>query len=117
MTHATLSSPWLDTAFEALAHPGRRVLLAFLRDEPREEVPVSSLIDCFEGTRSDCFNGRVAVTLYHTHLPKLDDSDIIEWDRDRDVVCYESAGFVEQCLSLVDRQTTDPPQNQSFTDD
>lgn len=70
----------LDDAFRALANPVRRRLLVALGERnPRadgaldvpEEVPV-------EGRSRE----ELHVELHHDHLPRLEEADLVRWDRD-----------------------------------
>lgn len=70
----------LDTAFETLAHPFRRRIVTELVDGGSR--PVEGFV------RS---SGRVdrrteEIALRHSHLPKLREDGVVEWDRDADVV-------------------------------
>lgn len=84
----------LTRIFGALSHRRRRYVVYYLRDEeeatvtelarivvaaergiPREEVPE----DALEPVKTD---------LVHTHLPKLEDFKITEYDPRSEAVCY-----------------------------
>jgi len=69
----------LDRMFEALRHPyRRRILLLVSEHNPRDEdeFNVEDL-----ATESDDLE-LLTTELYHVHLPKLAESEYIEWDED-----------------------------------
>lgn len=76
----------LHDVFTALAHPRRRYLLYTLVNE-RTEEPVPELaakIAAWEQDKrvtevSEDEQRRVHVSLYHSHIPKLTDLDILEY--------------------------------------
>lgn len=99
---ATPTDPWAaeptdglstDTAFELLAHHRRRRLLRCLReyDTPitladlADEVAIrehdASLADIPAETVK-----RVYLSLYHRHVPKLEDAGIVTYSQQRDAV-------------------------------
>lgn len=59
-----------DAAFEALSHPLRRQLLVSIADEVTVTL-TSSAADFSDGEQ---------VALYHSHLPKLIQMELVEWD-------------------------------------
>lgn len=86
-----MASP-LEDALEALSNVHRRRLLLELRDDnPRGEVPLSSL----ETTHGE----RLAIEMTHVHLPKLERSGYVEWDRETETV-HRGPQFEELDLLL-----------------
>lgn len=65
-----------DHAFRALSHPIRRRVLAMLvNDDPREPDAVASTeLDADELQRA-------TIALHHSHLPHLEGSGLVDWDR------------------------------------
>jgi hypothetical protein len=59
-----------DAAFEALSHPLRRQLLVSVADEGTVTL-TSSATD---------FSNDELVSIYHSHLPKLLQMELVEWD-------------------------------------
>ena len=59
-----------DTAFEALSHPLRRQLLVAVADDGTATL-ASSATD---------FSNDELVSIYHSHLPKLIQMELVEWD-------------------------------------
>ena len=99
-----------DQTFRLLQSERRRAVLRHLRREggtvrvhdvaeqvaAREhDTPVQAL--------TPAERERVSVSLYHSHLPKLDEAGVVEYDRDRDVVERTPlADRLDRFLSPVD---------------
>lgn len=65
----------LDEVFEVLSQSPRRCILTALANaNPREETEFAPQDFTRDEQRED-----VLARLHHTHLPKLDDADFIEW--------------------------------------
>ncbi len=60
----------MEDVFSALSDETRRQLLVQLQERPRLDVP------CDFGEQDS------EVAIVHLHLPKLDEADLIEWDRE-----------------------------------
>lgn len=98
-----------STAFSVLAHAHRRgVLYYFLK----QETGLGEL-DQICGFMSDNLTSvsadpeAIETALCHQHLPKLEDTGLIEYDLRSATVCYDGDPLVEQCLSLVSHQDFD----------
>lgn len=76
----------VDERFEALSNASRRRILLELLDRESLRIDAELL-----GDGDDAPPGRRA-TLYHVHLPKLDATEFVEWDRDEGVL-RRGAGF------------------------
>ncbi|MFC4550561.1 MULTISPECIES: DUF7344 domain-containing protein [Halorussus] len=100
----------IDAALDALADRRRRSLLAFVADRPsptsldalvehvadrdRSEVPTAGRL----GTDA---RERAEISLVHCHLPKLDATDVLDYDRDaRTVEPGENFLHVEPFLGV-----------------
>lgn len=98
MTDRTDGKPFetsgeLDVALELLGDETRRYLLYFLREN--EECSLDDLADVLTGweavrdehaTGTPAERSRLAVELYHKHLPKLDDAEVLAFDREAKVI-------------------------------
>ena len=78
-----------DTIFTALSHPGRRYILTYLlRSEGY--VTMTDLVDYVmeraHPVNSEAFRRRITVELTHTHLPKLDEEGLINYNMERQLV-------------------------------
>lgn len=105
----------LDDAFNILSNSRRRYILYYLytRGEPatidelagqiaawENEIPIESL--------DDTARRRVYVSLYQTHLPKLDDFGIADYDRDDGTVTLtERAEEIVRYLPVEEREQRD----------
>lgn len=99
----------LDEVFDVLANQRRRHVLHSLRDR---QLPVT-LIDLAKdvATREqETLNGdvppeevsRVHLALYHSHIPKLADANIVDYSRERDAVTLSvETDRVESLLDLA----------------
>ena len=95
----------LDHVYEALSHPRRRYLCYSLLE--RTEWSLMDLatkiaawehdIDEAETTEHQC--ERVYVALYHAHVPRLVDDDIIHFDERQEIIT--PAENAEQVLSAL----------------
>ena len=103
-------SPSPDEVFSVLADRRRRVIVASLLAGDNS-VPVDSLVadvmvttdvspDEASETRS-----QIAMKLQHVHLPKLETADLVEWDRDHEVVA--PTDHLAALESLVDTVSLD----------
>lgn len=74
--NSTTQSVDLNELFEVLSDQYRRRTLTELRDRSGESV------ECDPAALGGASDGseRVGLELHHTHLPKLADAGVIEWD-------------------------------------
>lgn len=92
----------VDAVFDALRHPHRRYVLYHLSDRS-EDASIAELAERIVDWEAERAGGsgrisrreRMVVALYHTHLPKLDELDLVEYDRERDRVtrCEGTTGI------------------------
>jgi DNA-binding transcriptional ArsR family regulator len=95
--------PELDELFEVLADGHRRHALAYLADTDDGVAAFSELI---EHVADDSAGGstdkeRVAVGLHHSHLPKLADASLVEYDPRSEVVRYRGGPVVSDWVELA----------------
>ncbi|NHN59142.1 MULTISPECIES: hypothetical protein [Halorussus] len=82
-----------DEVFEVLKSPRRRYALYYLRQEGGESE-LSDLTEQVAAWENETTPSalsteqrkRVYISLYQTHLPKLDEANIVEYDRDAGVI-------------------------------
>jgi hypothetical protein len=106
----------LDETFELLAHERRRRVITCLREhgtltladladeiaEREHDAPISKI------PKEDVLH--VYSSLWHTHVPKLAEAGVVEYDQDRDLVSLgDSVDQVAQFVSLgrAERERTD----------
>lgn len=69
----------IDQALSALSKTPRRcVLLALKEDSPRQQ----ETFETGEITPNTPESETIRIELYHRHLPRLDETDYIDWDED-----------------------------------
>lgn len=105
----------VDSVFAVLSNERRRLILEHLLSRQYERilstqspVPVPELVDHLVSVELNGHEGpdelrdRIVLSLNHIHLPKLADSNLIEFDSDRgEVAIRETAIAVEPHLALV----------------
>jgi len=115
----------LDIVFEILKNKRRRLVLRYVRREENETVDLGELAEHVAALENDksvaaLTSGerkRVYVGLYQCHLPKMDDADIVEFDRNRGTIKLgESADQLDEYLdSQSDEGTVWPRYYLSIT--
>lgn len=99
----------VDSAFEVLSHRYRRYAMVYLvRHTP--PVHLSQLASYIANTTTDGASHeeteQVYIELYHHHIPKLEDLDVIEFDRDqREVELATDPDLIEEYLEQIEGQT------------
>jgi DNA-binding transcriptional ArsR family regulator len=107
-----------DVAFDVLRNARRRYVLYFLREKsPRELGDLAERIAARENdTTVEGLSSKqrksVYTALYQTHLPKLADAGVIEYDRDRGVVWLADAA--DQLDPYLDARGTDGQWSRYF---
>ena len=106
MEHEGARELTADEAFELFTHPYRRRLLMTLLDHnPEDEAKIPEDL-----TTNDEELQEMLVGMTHTHLPRLEALDIIEWDREKNVVTRGRAfEELEPLLTLVDDHRDELP--------
>ncbi|MFC7044956.1 hypothetical protein ACFQH6_05520 [Halobacteriaceae archaeon GCM10025711] len=102
----------MDAAFRVLADRRRRYVLYHLRDEERVTTldALTESVTRWERTDGDADVDaeRIAVSLVHNHLPKLEENGAVEYDRRQgDVVTAERFDELVSILELVDEGDRD----------
>lgn len=96
-----------DTLLEHVANPRRRTILHRLRANGDDAVALDELTETIAtdgGTaqvRHAPGDTRAAVELHHTHLPKLADAGLIEYDQGKGTVRYLPNDRLEALLEFV----------------
>lgn len=86
----------IDELFDALRAERRRTVLSVLSDRERRmdlESLAEAVVAAEDGRAGEDAVQRTRVRLYHVHLPKLDDADLVAFDRDDCTVAAPEAGF------------------------
>lgn len=74
----------IDHSCDLLANPYRRCALYALRED--DSATVGELADAIVAADVTDARDRAIASLAHTHLPKLADYDVVDYDRDAGVV-------------------------------
>ncbi|MFC7131810.1 MULTISPECIES: DUF7344 domain-containing protein [Salinibaculum] len=102
-----------DKTFDALAHEQRRTLLLDILESNPQDAGVE--LPTGESAPTDA-ERRVWISMYHSHLPKLEDYGYIEWNRDaQEVVKGPQFEEIRPLLEWVDDQAELPGQNGQVT--
>ncbi|MFC6719358.1 hypothetical protein ACFQGT_03585 [Natrialbaceae archaeon GCM10025810] len=93
----------LNAILEVLAHHHRREIVRILAGDPNETASVRSLTERLlerERERTGVIPGRqgIETSLYHVHLPKLADAELVEYDPPRKTVRYRPNERVREIL-------------------
>lgn len=97
----------LDSCLQLVADRRRRRVIQQLRHENGRRTTVDDLVDRLHGDgtvfdddrRVD--RERIAIQLYHSSLPKLEDHGVVEHDRSSGTVRYRSNDLVEAVLDSL----------------
>jgi hypothetical protein len=82
----------MDTEFLVLAHPRRRYLLYTLAERPQWSLrELATKLAAWEFAIPEAAvtadeRDKVYVSLMHAHVPKLADHDIVDFDREREIL-------------------------------
>lgn len=97
----------IDACLRLLADRRRRGVIHHLRDEATAVTTVDDLTDRLHGTTSVSGSDRqrdreeLATELTHTHLPKLADYGVVEYDRRSGAVRYHADEQIEALLDSL----------------
>lgn len=101
----------IATSLDLLSHPHRRAIVRYLVQMQPEAVTHDDLLEYFadrtaNSARADVDQVRIATTLRHVHLPKLDDADVVEYDSNAETAHVDHAALMER-LEQVRLTVTD----------
>lgn len=105
-----------DTAFDLLSSSRRRFVLTYLRDEP-EPVALTEIAAAMAAAENDIPRAeldsqqrkRAYVSLYQTHIPRLEEDSVVTYDPDTGEVALQPAA--DELLRYIDA-TSGPPDGQ-----
>ena len=96
-----------ESLLELVVHPRRREILRHLQENADRAVTIDELTQtvAFDGgtitSRDDSRATAASVALHHTHLPKLADAGIIDYDSRRETVRYRGDDRLEALLAFI----------------
>lgn len=103
------TQPDLDVVFTLLSDRRRRIVLNGLRGAEEEWVPVDDLAKRIAAWEAEIVDPAtvsersIEIDLVHSHLPKLDQAGVIDYDGDERRAAYRAADSVERFLDLAER--------------
>ena len=104
----------LDACLRLVADRHRRRVIHHLRHEANGTTTIDDLVDQLHSRRPDSKNGppqdreTLAMHLRHTHLPKLADHGVVEFDHRSGAVRYQSDEQVETVLASLPGEVSLP---------
>jgi hypothetical protein len=109
----------LDVAFEILKNSRRRTVLEYLRDAD-DTVTIGELAEHIAAIENDTTvqqlnaqqRKRVYIGLYQCHLPKMDDSNVVDFNQDRGLVTVTPAA--EQLYAYLDTNEDSATPNRPY---
>jgi DNA-binding transcriptional ArsR family regulator len=109
-----MSATDLDSCLELVADRRRRNLIHQLRQNGNEQTTIDTLVDRLNRGERAAGKDRppnregLAIQVYHTHLPKLADHGVIEYDPERGTVQYLSDERLEAVVDSLPREMPRP---------
>jgi hypothetical protein len=96
----------LDALLELVADGHRRQTIQYLRQEANGTTSIDDLLDRIHTDDSrtpdhPTDRERLAIQLYHAHLPKLADQGVVEFDPENRAVRYQPNEAFEKVLDSV----------------
>lgn len=96
----------LDTLLQLVADRRRRQALQHLRQEANGKTTIDDLVDAMRdrdsGADGQTIDGEQhAIQLYHTHLPKLADYGVVDFDPENRAVRYQPDEQIETVLDSL----------------
>ena len=103
-----------DRLFELLSDKRRRYALYCFADQQESKVTVSALVDELvalerRASSSECSRREVEISLQHTHLPKLSEMGVVEYERERSEVMYRGGPRLETWVERAKAAELDKP--------
>ena len=104
----------LDRCLQLVADQHRRRIIHHLRHEANETTTFDDLVDQISSRVSDSKNGppedreELAIQLQHTHLPKLADHGVVDFDHRTGTVQYHPDEQVETVLDSLPEEVSLP---------
>ncbi|WP_143117759.1 DUF7344 domain-containing protein [Halomicrobium zhouii] len=97
-----------SSVLRLLAPERRRAVMRALMEEPNATHRIEDIVNAIEETYGDIGEESSNCTylrssLHHTHLPKLDDAEVVEYDPDDGTVQYRGDPHIEQWVDQIDR--------------
>lgn len=105
---ADVQSPSLtvDQVLETISNERRRYILKYFHQTDNDTAALDTLIDYvttqeFDSTPSDREREELSTSIYHVHLPYLQDVGLIEYDERSDRVRFYHHPVVDEWLTAI----------------
>ena len=97
-----------DVCLTLLSNPLRRAVLLSIYDHEADDDEKLPVEEAVTGPMTE----RVEVALYHNHLPKVEESDIVQWDRGEGTVTDGPAfDAIRPFIKFLDRNREQLPDD------
>lgn len=109
-----MTSHDLDVCLQLVADRHRRRIIHHLRREANGTTTFEDLVDQLHSSGSDSKNGslrdreQLAIQLHHTHLPKLAEHGVVEFEPRSEAVRYHPDEQVETVLDSLPGEVSLP---------
>lgn len=90
----------VDAALALLSNRQRRSILRYLVSTPEDSVTIDAIAEHI-AEEMDIESKSVKIDCHHTHLPKLNDSGVIDYDQRMGDVRYNRTPTVEHLLDAI----------------
>ncbi len=95
----------IDDALSLLANPQRRRLLVFLVEQAPRDVTIESAAEALVSPESveggEEATDAVQIQLLHNHLPRLENTGVVTYHREYQMITYHRNPTLEQLLRTV----------------
>ena len=97
-----------SSVLRLLAPERRRAVMRALMEEPNATHRVDDIVSAIQETHGevgDEASNRTYLrsSLHHTHLPKLDDAEVVEYDAEHGTVQYRGDPHIERWVDQIER--------------
>ena len=96
-----------DRALSVIADSRRRNVLKYLAENGDAAIPIDELVAGIEDGRplsggdNREMDNQIVIELHHTHLPKLDEVGLIDYEKGAGTVRYRPQDDIEELIDFV----------------
>lgn len=95
----------IDDALSLLANARRRHLLVFLVEQAPQDVTLESAVEALARVETDSSGDEpsdsIHIQLVHSHLPRLENTGVVSYHRDCQMITYHRDPTLERLLRTV----------------
>ncbi|SIS17838.1 DUF7344 domain-containing protein [Natronorubrum thiooxidans] len=88
---------------QLLAHQYRRQTFQFLDGQPDNTATMDELVGYIDSVADEV---SLRTELFHVHLPKLNESNLIDWDSQSEMIRYYPNDLCEELLYVLETHTS-----------